>query len=435
MAEEAKPIHAAPREMLAMKVCIHRGTQEVGGTCIEIECMGSRIVLDTGLPLDAEDSIRNLPQVKGFRKPEETLLAVIISHPHLDHYGLAKYLHPGVKMIMGAATERILRAAKVFTPSGLEFRNVLHLEHRKPLSVGPFTITPFLNDHSAYDAYSLLIASEDSGQRLFYSGDLRGHGRKAAIFQELLRKPPTNVDVLLMEGTTVGRTGAATRFPTEKELEQCFIKHIQQTKGMVLVWSSGQNIDRLVTVFKACKKTGRQFVIDMYTAEILRAAGNKRLPQATWPGIKVFLPESQKNQIKRHRLYELAKSYKASRIYPEKLAEAAGNSVMLFRPSMTRDLEQAGCLKGAHLIYSLWPGYLKQERQRPFLEWLDRHQIPLTHCHTSGHASITDLKRFAKAIAPKLLVPIHSFETKRFKEFFDNVERKEDGKWWEVPHA
>jgi ribonuclease J len=433
--EKAGPVLAAPREIFAMKVCVHRGTKEVGGTCIELECMGKRIVLDTGLPLDAEDSVSSLPRVEGFREPHETLLAVIISHPHLDHYGLAKYIQPGMQMIMGAATEKILKAAKVFTPSGIEFRKVLHLEHRKPLSVGPFTITPFLNDHSAYDAYSLLIASTFTGQRLFYSGDFRGHGRKAAIFQEFLKKPPTGVDVLLMEGTTIGRTSAAVQFPTEQELEQCFAKHIQATKGMVLVWSSGQNIDRLVTIYKACRKTGRQFVLDMYTAEILRATGNKKLLQAGWRGIKVFLPASQKNQIKRHRLYELAKSYKASRIYPEQLAEAAGNSVMLFRPSMTRDLEQAGCLEGACLIYSLWPGYLKQERQRPFLRWLERRQIPLVHCHTSGHASVTDLKKFAKAIAPKMLVPIHSFETKRFKEFFDNVERKKDGQWWEVPYA
>jgi ribonuclease J len=172
----------------------------------------------------------------------------------------------------------------------------------------------------------------------------------------------------------------------------------------------------------------------MYTAEILRSTGNRRLPQAEWRGIKVFLPESQKRQIKRHRLYELAKRYRARRIYPEQLADHAARIVMLFRPSMTRDLEPK-CLKDARLIYSLWPGYLKQERQRPFLKWLDQHKIPLIHCHTSGHASIEDLKKFAKAISPKVLVPIHSFETKRFKEFFDNVQRKEDGKWWEVPYA
>ena len=53
-----------------MRVCIHRGTQEVGGTCIEIECKESPILLDTGLPLDADDSVRHLPQVKGFREPD-----------------------------------------------------------------------------------------------------------------------------------------------------------------------------------------------------------------------------------------------------------------------------------------------------------------------------------------------------------------------------
>ena len=37
-----------------MRVCIHRGTQEVGGTCIEIEAEGKRIVLDVGLPLSLD---------------------------------------------------------------------------------------------------------------------------------------------------------------------------------------------------------------------------------------------------------------------------------------------------------------------------------------------------------------------------------------------
>ena len=413
-----------------MWVCIHRGTQEVGGTCIEIESAGKRIVLDVGLPLEAEDSKVSLPHVKGFREHEPSLLAVVISHPHQDHYGLAKYLLPDTPMIMGAAAERILKAASVFTPVGVAFQRVRHLEHRVPLSIEPFTLTPFLNDHSAYDAYSLLI--EADGQRVFYSGDLRGHGRKARIFQQILKNPPEDIDVLLMEGTTIGRVSAAKQFPAERELEACFLEQIRQTPGLVLVWASAQNIDRFVTMFKACKKSGRQLVIDMYTAEILRATGNPKLPLATWDGIKVFLLQSQKRQIIKNKLFPSAECYKATRIYPEQLAEQASQSVMLFRPSMSRDLEKAECLKGAHVIYSLWPGYLKRKEQHPFLEWLEHHDIPLTHCHTSGHASLSDLQAFAQAINPKMLVPIHSFETKRFKEFFNRVEQKEDGKWWEV---
>ena len=103
---------------------------------------------------------------------------------------------------------------------------------------------------------------------------------------------------------------------------------------------------------------------------------------------------------------------------------------MLFRPSMAKDLEWAGCLEGANLIYSLWPGYLKDERYQWFQDWLEKHQIPLTHCHTSGHAPVADLKRLAEAISAKRLVPIHSFEPDSYPDFFENVELKNDGETW-----
>ncbi len=40
---------------------------------------------------------------------------------------------------------------------------------------GPFTVKPWLTDHSACDAPMLLI--EAAGQRIFYSGDFRWHDR------------------------------------------------------------------------------------------------------------------------------------------------------------------------------------------------------------------------------------------------------------------
>ncbi|HUN95275.1 MAG TPA: MBL fold metallo-hydrolase RNA specificity domain-containing protein, partial [Bradyrhizobium sp.] len=53
--------------------------------------------------------------------------------------------------------------------------------------------------------------------------------------------------------------------------------------------------------------------------------------------------------------------------------------------------------------------------------------------HTSGHASIVDLKRLAEAMAPDLLVPVHTFSGDRFAELFGtNVSRRMDGEWWEV---
>jgi ribonuclease J len=35
-----------------MRARIHRGANEIGGSCVELESGGARLVLDIGLPLD-----------------------------------------------------------------------------------------------------------------------------------------------------------------------------------------------------------------------------------------------------------------------------------------------------------------------------------------------------------------------------------------------
>jgi predicted metal-dependent RNase len=68
-----------------MKVRIHRGANEVGGSCVEVEAGDCRIVLDVGRPLDAlRDDVIRRPVIAGFDAPDESLLALIISYGHQD---------------------------------------------------------------------------------------------------------------------------------------------------------------------------------------------------------------------------------------------------------------------------------------------------------------------------------------------------------------
>lgn len=128
-----------------MKVCIRRGAKQIGGTCVEIESQGKQLVLDIGQPLDSPNAASvEMPQVKGLKTPDDSLLGVVLSHPHLDHYGLAFRVPPSLPFLMGAAA--------IFTPSGGTFKDVIHLENGKPIKLFPFVITPCLVDHSAYDS-------------------------------------------------------------------------------------------------------------------------------------------------------------------------------------------------------------------------------------------------------------------------------------------
>jgi ribonuclease J len=294
-----------------MKVCIHRGTQEIGGTCVEIESQDKRLVLNVGLPLDASDpDCIPLHPIKGFDAPDESLLGVVISHPHQDHYGLAHRLPEATPFLIGKAAEAIHSAAVLFSPAGLKLKNVKHLVDRTPIVLGPFTITPFLVDHSAYDSYAVLVEAE--GKRLFYTGDFRSHGRKASLTDKLIENPPKTVDILLMEGTCVGREDKT--FRTQDELVPQFADIFQKTPGMPLVWCSGQNLDRIVTIWKACIATKRS---SSWICTLQRFCGRPTIHGCRRPNgtaLRSSCPRANGCDSKRrkHRTFPTATSHTAS---------------------------------------------------------------------------------------------------------------------------
>ena len=82
---------------------------------MEISSNGCRIMIDMGMPLmekggaeiDSErllnPSVENqiLPDIKGLYKHEEPEVdAVLISHAHMDHYGLLNYIHPSIPVYL-----------------------------------------------------------------------------------------------------------------------------------------------------------------------------------------------------------------------------------------------------------------------------------------------------------------------------------------------
>ena len=93
----------------------------------------------------------------------------------------------------------------------------------------------------------------------------------------------------------------------------------------------------------------------------------------------------------------------------------------------------SGAWNGARMIWSQWDGYLSSDTNRPFQVKLTERGVTLEVIHTSGHASIVDLKRLAVAMAPDVLIPVHTFEGERYRELFGtNVIRRIDGEWREV---
>jgi ribonuclease J len=415
-----------------MRACIHRGAAEVGGNCVELEADGRHLLIDVGRPLSDDLSEQpRPPAIRGFtasRDPE--LAAVVISHGHPDHYGLVFQRDSRIPVYMGKAASRILNEAAFFMGGTAWLEPDGFIEDRRPFELGPFTITPYLVDHSAFDSYALLV--EAGGRRLLYSGDLRAHGRKPGTFQRLLNDPPADVGAMLMEGTRIGREADSGDPSSEEEVEREVQRLCEGTEGMVLAIYSPQNIDRYVSMLKAARRARRDLVVDLYAATVAAATDLEAIPQATWEGIRVFVPWTQRMAVKRNREFERVNRIGAERIFPEELAGMRDRVLMTFRASMLRDLVDAGCLKDAAAVWSMWRGYLTHTRNAELVASFEQRGIPLSVIHCSGHATPANLRRLAEAVAPERLVPIHTEAAESYFELFDHVETHADGQWWSV---
>jgi hypothetical protein len=231
-----------------MDVRIHRGSKEIGGTCIEIASAGKRILIDAGLPLKGfgDGASPPLPQLDF-----DSLLAVVISHPHLDHYGLLPWL-PTMPIVMGAAARQILLAASPFMRQAPPMLAGQDLVDRYPIAIGPFTITPYLPGRSL-------------GLRCLRAVD-RG-GRKTPVLQRRLSAawPQVCVDGTLPVAAT-GRNrcvvdgghglgsitpgdaiaGRKRKMNWRPSFAPCASFRETSASSLALIQASAQNIDRMV---------------------------------------------------------------------------------------------------------------------------------------------------------------------------------------------
>ena len=399
--------------------------------CIEVAADdGNRILLDLGMPLVAHDggdfprgtpqrptqeliAEDILPDIPGLFPHDPTapaVAAIILTHSHLDHYGLAHHAHPAIPVCGSEGTIAILEVGRVFFPDAKLPADLRRLPTNERLRFGALTVTAIPVDHAAPDSCALLV--EADSQRLLYTGDLRAHGRTGFRFENLLAdKRLRGVDWLLCEGTTLGSSGETHGLRSEVEVEEELVELARgDPEKLIAVVASGQNVDRLVSCFKAARRSGRQLVIDPYQAYVLMklAPLSKNIPQFTWNAVRVSFSPYQVKRLKAAGLMDLARQMGAEgRVSSDELTERPGQFLMCARGSrgVTKLLDKIGP-QNVILVWSMWSGYW--ERGSAMRKWAERNQVERELVHSGGHAWPEDLRRLEEQIAPKETVWVHT---------------------------
>ncbi|MBJ6750748.1 MBL fold metallo-hydrolase RNA specificity domain-containing protein, partial [Geomonas anaerohicana] len=293
-------------------------------------------------------------------------------------------------------------------------------------------LNTYLVDHSAVDAYGFLI--EGDGKRIFYSGDFRAHGRKSKLFDSMVKNPLKDIDLLFMEGTMMQRDNS--EFPAEKDVEDKIFETIQHQENISFLISSSQNIDRIVSAYRACLRARKTLVIDIYTAWVLEqlklVSGNT--PNMEWDLVRVYASYSQDEKLKeqpeffgdfRRRVYKY-------RVTKEELGAAPADFLYLGKMSSFKIIDLYRGQKPVNVIYSQWLGYLKASNDEYYgaeamASYQKNGEVNFVYAHTSGHATVEDLERFAGAIGPKKLVPVHTEYPDRFHQVYESITVIKDG--------
>lgn len=429
-----------------MQLTIYRGTKEIGGSCIEVATASTRIILDAGLPLVKPDREPFDPKVIQGKSTEELITekvipnvpglftdgvapnAILLSHSHLDHAGLLHLTKPDIPIYATSGTSKMMLAGAVFSrQQGLDRNRHQEIKPRQTFTVGDMTITPFAVDHSSFGSVAYLIEAE--GKTLLYSGDIRKHGRKPGMARDLVAEVgPRNIDVLLMEGTHFG--SGRSKGLTEFELEEEIVGHIKTAPGIVLACFSPIDVDRLVTYYRACQLTGRIFVADAYTAFVMHlVASEASIPRPTSDaGVRVFFNKAFEDR----QLTSIRERFLANQIELEDVKAEPTKHLMVFRPSMT-ELDFAGQLPAnSRCLYSYWKGYLEKPDWVELQEDLRHAGGDFIPAHASGHIYVEDIVELVRAINPKQVVPIHTFEPTGFLDHFTNVRLLNDGEPYRV---
>ncbi|MDZ7692266.1 MAG: MBL fold metallo-hydrolase [Balneolaceae bacterium] len=368
----------------------------MGGNCVEIQSGETSILIDAGTPVNKESKLSK----RTFNKLVKRAEAIFISHPHPDHYKMLSWLEHDTPIYMSRGCKKILEIAHKFNQTKYNPAPATTFDTETiEIPESEISVTPIAVDHSGFDSRAFLIS--DGEENILYSGDIRDHGRQNYLTKQFPDKLPSQIDSFILEGTLLTRKYKGVQ--SEEEVLNKLASYLKNNSELCLIAFSSQNIDRLVSVFRACLKTNRTLVIDPYTAYILHELRgfSKKLPQHFWNNMGIlFAANSYTQTIKQEQLYRFA----SAKVTKDMIRDNPEKYVLKSNGYVESHLVKGKLLDSTTLVYSQWSGYADG-----IWESNEVH-----HIHCSGHAQIETLQDLINKINPDMLIPIHTEDEEAF---------------------
>lgn len=345
--------------------------------------------------------------------------AVFISHFHLDHTAGLPWLHPKVPIY---TSEESLRVWTALVRAGLaeegaphDHETVIPMPEERSFRFGDIRFWVLSVDHNVPGASALFLETPDL--RLVYSGDLRLHGsnpQKTARFVAEARS--FRPDLLLLEGTSLPPEREREALPRAPLFESALAKRLAEVaadvRGPVLVHTYVRDAERLLLYVDLAKKLGRRALLGPKAARYLFSLAGRRdfavlrLPEEEREAEEAGLLPLPR-ELPRVDVVDLAASPEAFFVH-----------IPCTYPALPLDLAETG---GVFFHSDGMPYGPHNPAYGPWREAIEASGFRYEVVHANGHAVPEHLFQIVRAIAPKRLVPVHTYNPERYAEVFPHT--------------
>ena len=441
--------------MTRSRVTFYGGINEIGGNKFLLEEGSSRVFLDFGKNFGREKQFFDepwitprkeehllalgiLPDLPGIYKKDATgdpkLDAVLLTHPHTDHYDAIRWLRDDIPSYATPTTNAVILAREYSGRTGpskeysiaswteregkVDFRALKPIEPNKSREIAGFPTTAFNVDHSILGSVGYVI--ETKAGNVAYTGDFRLHGARAEQSRAFLEAAKGRDPIaLLIEGTHI----EDSKIESEDEVERKLTTVVSQTKGLVITGFAPADVDRMNTFHKVARATDRRLVLtprQAFLVDQLTEKGLFRGFDLSSENVRIFRKDKKTTgEFEKH----LEERYGDRVLDAAHVKEIQSKAILVASLTDMLSLPAIDPMAGSVYILSSSEPF-NEEMEISFdklRSWLTRYGLPLFQVHASGHATAHDLRMAVETIHPKKVFLVHTENPTLFARFLGKL--------------
>lgn len=392
-----------------LKIIPLGGLNQIGKNIMALEYEDDIIIMDMGFTFPGEDQPGIdlvIPDVTYLEERKHKIRGILITHAHEDHVGGIPFILPKIPAPIYAAQFTIKFIERKLEEYKLPFKPELHIvdpdKHDK-IQLGVFNVEFLRITHSIPDACSLVIRNPvgtilNTGDWRFEENPVDG---KASDKQRLKEVGDEGVMMLMCDSTSCEKTG---RSPSEAEIVDTIDEIlVRNYNKRVVIAAFASQITRMQIIIDAVAKSKRKLVVVgrsmLNNLELAVKLGYVKIPA----GLIIKARDMSKYQdgqivvVSTGSQGETFSALQRMGTGDHRDVKLKQNDVVILSASIIPGNEKSvwGMVDNLYR----WGAYVYQPSTAQF--------DGLGTMHTSGHASIDEIKEMIQLTRPKYYLPIH----------------------------